>query len=348
MKIPVAILGATGAVGQRFVSLLAEHPWFELVGLCASSRSAGKKYSKLGKWILDEEMPAVTEQRVIECSVSEVKETGAKVVFSALPADVAGLEREFAKDFAVCSNVSVNRMQPDVPLVIPEVNPDHLGIIPYQREKNCWNGFIVTNPNCSTIGLTLPLKPLQEFGLKTVTVTTMQALSGAGYPGVPSVAIIDNVLPFIEGEENKIQTEPLKLLGSLENDKFKYADFKISASCNRVAVKDGHLESVFVCLENRTELEEIKNTFKNFKSVPQELKLPSAPERPIILRDEEDRPQPKKDRNAGRGMAVSVGRVRKDDLYDVKFSVLSHNTIRGAAGASVLNAELLKVKGYIS
>jgi len=271
-----------------------------------------------------------------------------KIVFSALDSSVAGpIEGEFAKNgYVVSSNSKNHRMEDDVPLLIPEVNSEHLSMLQVQK-KRFGKGFIVTNPNCSAIGLVMALKPLQDaFGLKKVFVTTMQALSGAGYPGVSSLDILDNVVPYIGGEEEKMESESLKLLGAVKNGEFVYADIKVSAQCNRVNVEDGHLEALNVALGKKADLEDVKKAFKNFNPL-RKLNLPSAPNPPIIIREEIDRPQPKFDRDSGNGMAVTVGRIRKCNILDYRFLVLSHNTIRGAAGAAILNAELMKVKGMV-
>ena len=350
MKYNVAILGATGTVGQRFIELLKDHPWFNIEVLAASPRSAGKKYREACKWLLKSEMPKeVGEMTVVNTDVQEVSKAGnVDLVFSALPGDIAGpVEEEFAKQYPLVSKAKAHRYDEDVPLLIAEVNPDHLGLIPVQKERRGYDGFITTDPNCSTIQLVLSLKPLEKFGIKKVLVSTMQALSGAGYPGVPSMDIIDNVVPFISGEEEKLERETLKIMGRFDGDKITYADFKVSASCNRVNVSDGHLECVFVELEQEPSIEEVKEAFRNFRGEPQRLNLPSAPKNPIIVREERDRPQPRYDRDAEGGMSVVVGRVRKDPIMTVKYLCLGHNTIRGAAGAGVLSAELLAAKKYI-
>ncbi|MCS4541532.1 MAG: aspartate-semialdehyde dehydrogenase [Euryarchaeota archaeon] len=351
-KIKVGVLGATGMVGQRFIQLLSNHPWFDLSVLTASARSAGKKYREVAKWYLETPMPEeVAEMTVVDTAPDAVKKAGGtEIAFSALPAEIADVaEPEFAKaGYIVASNASSFRMEKDVPLIIPEVNHDHLELIKVQQKNRGWSGFIITNPNCSTINLVISLKPLfDEFGIKAVIVSTMQALSGAGYEGVPSMAILDNILPYISHEEEKIQTETLKLLGTYREGQIQPANIKISASCNRVFVLDGHLETVFVELKRPAKIDEVKKAFQNFNALPQKLKLPTAPIPPIVVREEIDRPQPRLDRDAGKGMAVVVGRIRKDAVFDegIKYLALGHNTIRGAAGASVLNAELL-VKQY--
>lgn len=346
----VAILAATGAVGQRFIQLLENHPWFEISVLAASERSAGKKYRDACSWHMETEMPKeIGEMTVVNTNLKSVKEAGdVDFVFSALPGSIAGpIEETFASEYPVLSKASAHRLDEDVPLLIPEVNPEQLKLIPIQKRKRGWSGFISTDPNCSTIQMAMTLKPLMKFGLKRVVVTTMQALSGAGYPGVASLDIIDNVIPYIAKEEEKLETETRKILGTLEDDKIKPASIIISASCNRVNVKDGHLEVIYADLEEKPSIEEVKEAFKNFVGEPQRLKLPSAPEKPIIVRNEVDRPQPRFDRNAGNGMSVVVGRVREDPVMTIKYLCLGHNTIRGAAGAGILSAELMLVKGYI-
>lgn len=347
-KIKVGILGATGMVGQRFIQLLEDHPWFEISELAASERSAGKPYeeSVYGRWKLETPIPA----KVVSMVVKECKpDLDCKMIFSALDASIAGpVEEEFARaGYIVSSNSRNHRMDEDVPLLIPEVNADHTAIIEQQKKKHNNKGYIVTNPNCSTIGLVLALAPLhKKYNIKKIIVTTMQALSGAGYPGVASLDIIDNVIPFIGGEEGKMESESLKLLGTLEGGKFVFADIKISASCNRVNVKDGHLESVSLEMEKKPPREELILTLREFNPL-KELNLPSSPPQPIIVKEEDNRPQPRYDRDLGKGMASMVGRIRECPVLDYKFTILSHNTIRGAAGAAILNAEYLKVKGLL-
>lgn len=335
-------------VGQRLIELLDNHPWFEITELAASGKSAGQTYEKAmeGRWNLATPIPEKARRiKVKECKPS----LDCKLVFSALDSSIAGpIEEDFArKGYIVCSNSKNHRMDSDVPLLIPEVNLEHVVIIKKQKER-FEKGFIVTNPNCSTIGLVMALKPLEEaFGLKEVLVTTMQALSGAGYPGVASLDILDNVIPYIREEEEKIETESLKLLGNIKNNQFSSAHIRISAQCNRVNVKDGHLEAVNVKLAKKANFEEVRSAFQSFNPL-KKFNLPSAPHPPIIVKEEIDRPQPKFDRDLGNGMVVTVGRIRKCNILDYKFLVLSHNTIRGAAGAAILNAELLKLKGYLS
>ncbi|MBS7638925.1 MAG: aspartate-semialdehyde dehydrogenase [Candidatus Bathyarchaeia archaeon] len=346
----VAILAATGAVGQRFVQLLENHPWFDISVLAASERSAGKKYRDACIWRMETEMPKeIGEMTVVNTDLKSVKDAGdVDLVFSALPGDIAGpIEENFAVEYPVLSKAAAHRMDEDVPLLIPEVNPEQLELIPIQRRRRGWSGFISTDPNCSTIQLAMTLKPLMKFGLRRVIVTTMQALSGAGYPGVASLDIIDNVIPYIAKEEEKIETETKKILGEFDGERVRPANIAVSASCNRVNVKDGHLEAVYVDLESKPTIEEVKEAFRNFIGEPQRLKLPTAPEKPIIVRDEVDRPQPRLDRDAGRGMSVVVGRIRTDPIMTIKYLCLGHNTIRGAAGAGILSAELMVAKGYI-
>ena len=343
-KIPVAILGATGSVGQKFVQLLANHPWFEIAELCASDKSAGKNYKDAVDWFLPSPLP----ERVGEIFVQKCEPIlKSEVIFSGLDSNVAGeVETKFAKaGYKVISNSKNHRMDEDVPLLIPEVNPDHLELIKTQKYGD---GCIVTNPNCSVIGLTLALKPLLDnFGLEAVNVVTMQAISGAGHPRVINLDIEDNVIPFIGGEEQKVETEPLKILGKFNNAKILFNDFKVSAQCNRVNVTDGHTECVQVNLKKKVSIDEIIKVWKSFKSLPQELKLPLAPIKPIHYSEEDAFPQPKHQRDADKGMAVSIGRLRKDKIFDYRFVILSHNTVRGAAGGAILCAELMKAKGII-
>ncbi len=340
----VGILGATGMVGQRFIELLAEHPKFEITALTASQRSAGKKYEDATTWYLDSNMPeSVKDITVVDTDPSQVDDVD--IVFSALPTEnAATVEPKFAEKYIVASNASAMRMEDDVPLVIPEVNPEYLDLIEIQQKNRGWDGFIVTNPNCSTIALTITLKPIyDQFDIKRVYVSTMQAVSGAGYNGVPSMAIVDNLVPFIGGEEEKMETETQHLLGSLEDGVVTPASFGVSASCHRVAVIDGHTEAVFIETEDKCDIDEIHAVMEQFRGMPQKLDLYSAPEKPIVIRSEDNRPQPRMDRNQGDGMAVTVGRLREDAAFENSFRyvLVGHNTIRGAAGASILNAELI-------
>ncbi|MCQ2965093.1 MAG: aspartate-semialdehyde dehydrogenase [archaeon] len=343
--VKVGVLGATGMVGQRFIQLLDNHPDFEIAALAASSRSAGKRYEDATTWYLDTPMPdSVKGMKVIETDPAKMSKD-VEIVFSSLPTDFAAtVEPAYAKDFVVASNASAMRMKKDIPLVIPEVNPQFLDMIDAQQKNNDWDGFIVTNPNCSTIALTLTLKPIYDnFNINRIYVSTMQAVSGAGYNGVPSMAIVDNLVPYIGGEEEKMESESLYLLGDLDGSDVKPANFSLSASCHRVAVVDGHTEAVFIELDEEADIDKIKSKMANFKGLPQELDLYSAPENPVIVKEEDDRPQPRLDRNASGGMAATVGRVRKDNAFDnsFKYVLVGHNTVRGAAGASILNAELI-------
>jgi aspartate-semialdehyde dehydrogenase len=346
-KTPVGILGATGVVGQRFVQMLEHHPWFQVAWLAASDRSEGRPYGEAVRWRMKTPLPPP----VAEMRVSPATPDGApKVIFAALDAAIAAeLEPRFAEaGCAVVSNSSALRMQSDVPLVIPEVNADHVKLLECQSWRRKSHGFIVTNPNCSAIGLVMALAPLhQQFGIETVIAVTMQAVSGAGYPGVASLDILGNVIPYIAKEEEKMEEETLKLLGKLHGSKVTPAAFGMSAHCNRVAVEDGHTESVSAKLKKKAAPEEIIESWNEFRSVPQELRLPSAPAQPVRYLASADRPQPRFDVDAGNGMTASVGRLRPCSVLDWKFTVLSHNTIRGAAGAALLNAELLKVRGYL-
>jgi len=348
-KHEVGILGATGMVGQRFIQLLENHPWFQVTWLAASDRSSGKPYGEAVRWKLDTPIPTGVAAMPVSPATPE---NTPKIIFAALDADIArDMEPKFAAaGCAVISNSSAFRMQADVPLVIPEVNAEHLAMIPRQN----WNGagenrhgYIVTNPNCSAIGLVLALKPLIErFGLGAVFVTTMQAVSGAGYPGVASLDILGNVVPFIRNEEEKLVEETARLLGELKNDRVVPLDVRMAAHCNRVAVEDGHTESVSIALDKKATREEILAAWSEFQPL-RELDLPTAPEHPVEFHAGEDRPQPRLDRMRGRGMTATVGRLRPCTLLDWKFTVLSHNTIRGAAGAALLNAELLESQGRL-
>ena len=346
-KLPIGILGATGVVGQRSIQMLEHHPWFEVAWLAASDRSEGKVYAKAARWRLKTPIPPA----VARMQVSPATPDGApKVIFAALDSSIAAqLEPRFAEaGCAVVSNSSALRMQEDVPLVIPEVNSGHIKLIDVQPWRKKSGGYVVTNPNCSAIGLVLALAPIeQQFGLDTVMAVTMQAVSGAGYPGVASLDILGNVIPFIRNEEEKMEEETRKLLGSLNGSKVIPGAFAMSAQCNRVAVEDGHTESVSVRLKKKAKPEEIIAAWGGYRAEPQELKLPSAPDRPVVYLDASDRPQPRFDVDMGAGMTAAVGRLRPCGVLDWKFTVLSHNTIRGAAGAAVLNAELLKAKGYL-
>ncbi|MGB9611880.1 MAG: aspartate-semialdehyde dehydrogenase [Bryobacteraceae bacterium] len=345
-KIEVGVLGATGMVGQNFIQFLQGHPWFELTWVGASDRSAGKPYAEATAWRLDGSMPeSVAKLTVQECK-PEAK--APKLVFSAMDASVATeIERAFAEaGHYVVSNSRNHRMEPDVPLLVPEINPDHLGLLAHQHRRG-WKGAIVTNPNCSTVALTMGLAPLKPFGIETVLCTTMQAVSGAGYPGVASFDIVGNVIPFIGGEEAKMETETLKILGEFAGDHVEFLPARVSAHCNRVPVLDGHTVAVSVALREKPHLKDLIEAYEKFTALPQKLKLPSAPPRPVLYLHEENRPQPRRDAGRGNGMTVTVGRLRTCPVLDFKFVCLAHNTIRGAAGAAVLNAELMHAQGLL-
>jgi len=341
-KFRVGILGATGVVGQRFIQLLENHPQFEVAALAASDRSQGKTYSQACTWRLPGDMPEQVRQIVVQPPAPPLD---CDFVLSSLPTDVAkDAEENFARaGYPVISNSSPHRMGSDVPLLIPEVNPEHLALIDVQRKNRGYDrGFIVTNPNCSAIVIVMALAPLHaKFGIESCVVTTMQALSGAGYPGVASLDATDNVIPFIGGEEEKIEAETLKLLGRIRGSVIDEPAMTVSAQCNRVNVSDGHMASIRVKLSQPAKLDQLREALASFTAEPQQLKLHSAPEKPIIVRNENDRPQPRLDRDAGNGMSVTVGRIMADNVLDYRFVALGHNTIRGAAGAAILNAELL-------
>jgi len=343
-QIPVAVLGATGSVGQRFISLLDNHPWFKVVALAASDRSAGQKYSSAARWVLDTPMPDYAKEMIVVPANTEAVQ--ARIVFSALHTEIANeLEPQFAKaGSAVCSNASSYRRGEDVPLLLPEINADHIHLVKQQRQNKGWSGCIVTNPNCTSTGLTIALKALDDpFGVKKVFAVSLQALSGAGYPGVPALDIMDNVIPNVAngGEEEKVEWEPRKMLGKLNGDKIDLANIVFSAHTNRVAVIDGHTVCASVQLANPVEPEVAIQALRDYAAPPSARELPSSPRPVIEVRAEADRPQPRLDRLTGKGMTTVVGRVRRDPILDLKFVVLSHNTIRGAAGASIYNAELL-------
>ncbi|MEA5077407.1 MAG: aspartate-semialdehyde dehydrogenase [Anaerolineaceae bacterium] len=348
-RIPVAVLAATGSVGQRFIQLLDCHPYFKVVAVTASDRTVGKTYGEACHWILPGDMPSWAREMVILPTAPE--SASVPLVFSALPADAAmDVEPAFAKAGSmVCSNASSYRMAPDVSILLPEVNPDQTDILPIQRKLRGWSGGIITNSNCTSTGVTVALKALQDaFGLKKVFAVSMQALSGAGYPGIPSVDIIDNVIPLIKGEEEKVESEPRKMLGKVVGQEIVSADFAISAHTNRVAVVDGHMVCISVELDKKASPEEAIAALRSYQAPEISRDLPSAPKPVIVVRTEADRPQPRLDRLTGKGMATVVGRVRKDPLFDLKMVVLSHNTIRGAAGGSIYNAELLVKQGYVT
>ena len=346
-KYRVGILGATGMVGQRFIQLLENHPQFEVTAVAASDRSQGKTYGDACTWRLNGEMPSAVRSLPVQPPAPPLD---CDLVFSSLPGDIAReTEGSFASaGYPVISNSSAFRMDEDVPLLIPEVNHQHLDLLARQRQRYTSGGFIVTNPNCSTIMLALALAPLHAmFGVSAVVATTLQALSGAGYPGVASLDILDNVLPHIGGEEEKIETETTKILGRFINDHIEPAPMAVSAQCNRVNVADGHMAAVRVNFTRKPDVAELREALSSFRSLPQELGLYSAPANPIVVRDEPDRPQPKLDRDAGNGMTITTGRLKEDTVLDYRFVILSHNTIRGAAGAAILNAELLIALGHL-
>ncbi len=345
-KIEVGILGATGMVGQHFIKFLEGHPLFELAWLGASERSAGKRYTEAAKWHLGGSAP----ESAARLTVSDSKPGNApKLVFSAMDASVATeIEQAFAAaGHMVVSNSKNHRMDHDVPLIVPEINADHLKLIAGQQAGRGWKGAVVTNPNCSTIVLTMALAPLVQFGITKVVTTTLQAVSGAGYPGVPSMDILGNVIPYIGGEEEKIQEETQKILGTFAGNHIAPLAAKVSAHCNRVAVIDGHTVTVSVEFSSQPTEADLRNAFETFEGVPQQRKLPSAPKFPVQYLPEQDRPQPRKDVERERGMVTFVGRLRKCPVFDWKFVALGHNTVRGAAGAAVLNAELIHSEGLL-
>lgn len=347
------MLGATGSVGQRFMQLLDGHPWFDVVALGASPRSAGKPYEEAVNWKQAVPIPQQMAAMVVsECKPELPVFQGVKIVFSGLDAEFAGdVEDAFAKaGMAVFSNAKNHRMDSDVPILIPPVNLDHLDVIPAQRKARGYdNGFIITNANCSTTAMAIGIKPLAEkFGVDTVIVSTMQAISGAGYPGLSGMDILDNVVPYIGGEEAKMETESRKILGHIEDGAFVEADIKVSAMCNRVHVLDGHTECLSIKLAKKATAQEVIDAIKTYPSVTKDLGLPSAPDHDIVYNSSNDRPQPRMDRMVGDGYTVTVGRVRDCNVFDVRMVVFGHNTIVGAAGGSLLNAELCVVRGLIN
>ena len=346
-RVEVGVLGATGMVGQQFIRFLQGHPWFEVTWLGASWRSAGKKYIEAANWTLDGGVPeSIAGQTVHE---AKPKEGAPKLMFSAMDASVAGeIEQAFAgAGHFVVSNSRNHRMEPDVPLLIPEVNAEHLAIIPAQRKNRGWDGAIVTNPNCSTITMALGLAPLKPFGIRKILGATMQAISGAGYPGMPSMDIVGNVVPFIKNEEEKMESETQKILGDYADGKIEHLPAAVSAHCNRVAVVDGHTVAVSVELDQRPGVDALVDAIASYRGIPQQKNLPSAPRQPVHVMLDDYRPQPRKDALLENGMAVSVGRIRECPILDYKMVILGHNTIRGAAGAAVLNAELLLEQGLL-
>ena len=347
-KIPVGVLAATGSVGQRFIQLLDQHPLFEVVALTGSERGTGKTYAEVCRWLLPEDMPAWARNLPVLPTTPEAVQ--APLVFSGLPADVAKeAEPLFARaGVAVCTNASAYRKECDVPILLPEVNPDQTAVLPAQQRNHQWNGWIVTNPNCTSTGMTVALKALKDaFGLKRIFAVSMQALSGAGYPGVPSMDIIDNVVPYIGGEEEKVEWEPRKMLGTVQDGQIVLADFTVSAHTNRVNVSDGHMVCLTVEFEQRATPAQVSEALRSYQAPAVSRELPSSPRPAILVRGEDNRPQPRLDRLTGAGMTTVVGRVRSDTLFDARLVVLSHNTIRGAAGGSLYNAELLVAQGYL-
>jgi aspartate-semialdehyde dehydrogenase len=359
-RINVGVVGATGMVGQNYLRLLRDHPWFQVTHVSASPRSAGKTYAEAvaGRWVMDEAIPGEVVDLIVG-DAQNVGEAGARCdfVFSAVGMDKHAVreleERYAAAGLPVISNNSAHRHTSDVPMLMPEVNPHHTDIIPLQRKNRGWDrGFIAVKPNCSLQSYLPPVYALMAAGypVDSIVVTTLQAVSGAGYPGVPSIDVIDNIVPFIGGEEEKTEREPLKILGSIEDGQFVSDDaLSISAHCNRVPVIDGHTACVSLKFRaDKPSLDEIIAIWLGFEAEPQQLRLPSAPRPPILYREERDRPQPRKDRDAGHGMAITVGRLRECPVMDIRFVALSHNTVRGAAGGAILSAELLKAKGYLT
>jgi len=345
-RIEVGVIGATGMVGQHFVRFLQNHPWFELTWVGASDRSSGRKYREATAWRLDGEMPS----KIADLTVSESKPDHApRLIFSAMDASVATeIEQAFAAaGHIVVSNSRNHRMEPDVPLLVPEVNADHLKIMPLQQRRRGWKGQIATNPNCSTVVLTMALAPLKRFGITRVIATTMQAISGAGYPGVASMDINANVIPYIGGEEEKMQQETQKILGDFTGDAIRPLEARVSAQCNRVPVVDGHMVATSVELRDKPSEDDLLQAIRTFRAAPQERGLPSAPASPLLYLTANDRPQPRRDVNRENGMAVFVGRLRRCPVLDYKFMAMGHNTVRGAAGAAVLNAELMYAEGML-
>ena len=358
-RMSVGVIGATGMVGQNYIRLLEEHPWFEVKYVAASPSSAGKKYADAvaGRWLMDDDIPAQVRDLVVQ-DASDVEEARhqCEFIFSSVEMDKQAI-RETEDAYAaagipVVSNNSAHRHTPDVPVLIPEINPDHIEIIPVQQRNRGWSrGFVVVKPNCSVQSYMAPIHALREAGFPVARaiVATLQAVSGAGYPGHASIDMTDNIIPFINGEEEKSEVEPLKIFGRIANGEFLEDDsIQISAHCNRVPVIDGHLACVSLAFDSeKPSLAETEDIWRSYRSLPQELELPFAPNRPIIVREENNRPQPRKDRDADKGMAVTVGRLRSCNVFDCRFVGLSHNTVRGAAGGGILNAELLKAKGYL-
>jgi aspartate-semialdehyde dehydrogenase len=346
-KLNVAVLGATGAVGQRFIQLLENHPWFQVKEVIGSSRSAGQPYGEITNWVLDGAPPTSVANLTVKALEDHFE---SPLVFSALPKEAAET-REFelaSEGYVVCTNASANRMVEDVPLLLPEANADHVTLVDIQREKRGWTtGALIANSNCTAMPVVMALAPLRQYGITKIHVVSAQAISGAGYPGVASLDILDNIIPYVSGDEQKLETETLRMLGKLTNEKVEWLDAPVSASCNRVPVIDGHLVNVSVSLDQQPGLDEIIEAWETFRGPNPVPELPSAPEKPLQYLPQIDRPQSRRDRNAGNGMTTSIGRLRECPILGYKFAALSHNTVRGAAGCSILNAELLAVKGYL-
>lgn len=345
-KLDVAVLGATGAVGQRFIQLLENHPWFRVAEVVGSERSAGRRYGEAARWVLDGEAPASALDLPVKPLDAPLN---SPLVFSALPKEAADIrEIELAAEgHVVCTNASSNRMVEDVPLLLPEVNADHVGLIDIQRQQRGWSGALVANSNCTAMPVVMALAPLRQFGVSKVAIVSQQATSGAGYPGVSALDILDNVVPYVGGEEDKLETEPLRMLGSFDGSRVQWLPAIVSSSCNRVSVVDGHLVNVSVELEAKPSLEAVIEAWESFRGAEPVPSLPSAPAEPLHYFRQPDRPQIRRDRGYGKGMTTSIGRLRPCPILGYKFVALSHNTIRGAAGGSILNAELLAVRGCI-
>jgi aspartate-semialdehyde dehydrogenase len=346
-KLGVAVLGATGAVGQRFIQLLENHPWFYVAEVIGSSRSAGQPYGEITNWVLDGSVPASVANLTVKPLDGQFE---SQLLFSALPKEAAETrEAELAEQgHVVCTNAASNRMVEDVPLLLPEANADHIQLIDIQREQRGWKtGALVANSNCTAMPVVMALAPLRKFGVTKMLIVSAQAISGAGYPGVASLDILDNMIPYVSGDEQKLETETLRMLGTYSDARVNWLKSTVSASCNRVPVVDGHLVNISIELASKPGLDEIIDTWKNFTAPDVVANLPSAPEHPLYYLPQIDRPQTRRDRNAGQGMSTSLGRLRECPILGYKFVALSHNTIRGAAGCSILNAELLAVKGYL-
>ncbi len=346
-KLGVAILGATGAVGQRFIQLLDNHPWFYVAEVIGSSRSAGQPYGEITNWVLDGSVPESVSHLIVKPLDGQFD---SHLIFSALPKEAADIrEIELANaGHIICTNASTNRMVEDFPLLLPEANADHIRLIDIQREKRGWKtGAIIANSNCTAMPVVMALAPLRQFGVSKILIVSAQAVSGAGYPGVASLDILDNMIPYVSGDEQKLETETLRMLGNYNNSQIDWLPATVSASCNRVPVVDGHLVNISIELTSKPGLDEVIAAWTDFRAPDVASQLPSAPEHPLYYLPQVDRPQTRRDRNAGNGMSTSIGRLRECPLLGYKFVALSHNTIRGAAGCSILNAELIAAKGYI-